>query len=80
MKKESFYPPMEVGRFVNTSVGETSFCPARMTRKQSRTQCWDCDGTGKVTIYPLVEISCYVCKGRGYFLELQIGFDKSREN
>ena len=75
---------MERGRFVDAPValpaGETNFSPVKMIRKLCRAQCWDCEGTGKVTIYPLVEIPCYVCKGKGYFLELHIGFDKSREN
>jgi hypothetical protein len=81
---EPFVTPMERGRFVDapaaTPAGETNFYGLKPIRKLSRTECWDCEGTGKVTIYPLVEIPCLICKGKGYFLELQIGFGKSREN
>jgi hypothetical protein len=79
---EPFCTPMEMGRFVDApaaeSAGETNFC--RTKRKLHRAQCWECDGTGKITIYPLVDIPCHACRGKGYFLELHIGFGKSREN
>jgi DnaJ-class molecular chaperone len=42
-----------------------------------REQCFECEGTGKVTIYPLFEVPCHACKGRGYTLELHISFGMS---
>jgi DnaJ-class molecular chaperone len=72
---------MEVGRFVNppatASAGETNFFSAKTTRKLHRAQCWECYGTGKVSIYPLVAIPCYACKGKGYIMELHLRFGVS---
>ncbi|HTV62757.1 MAG TPA: hypothetical protein VMH30_09335 [Verrucomicrobiae bacterium] len=74
---QPFYPPMEMGRFVKTPAtapaGDTNFF--RVKKKHHRAQCWECNGTGKTTIYPLVDICCNVCKGKGYTLELHIGFE-----
>ncbi len=81
---EPFYTPRERGRFVDAPAaapaGETNFFYGKATRKLHRSPCCECDGTGQVTIYPLVEIPCYVCKGKGYTIELHVRFDKSREN
>lgn len=86
MKKDKFttqffIPPMEGGRFVNApvaaSTGETNFYRMKPARKLQREQCYDCEGTGKITIYPLFDIPCHTCRGRGYTLELHISFGMS---
>lgn len=87
MKKDSkyvtqlFIPPMEGGRFVNApvavSTGETNFFRLKPARKLHREQCFECEGTGKITIYPLFDVPCHECKGRGYTLELHISFGMS---
>jgi len=89
MKKNSqfisqpFYPPMEMGRFVKTpatvSAGEANFLRPKMTKRQHLAQCCECNGTGKITIYPLVDIFCQACKGKGYILELNKRFEISFE-
>ena len=87
MKKDSkfvsqfFIPPMEGGRFVTAPVaapaGESNFFRLKPARKLHREQCYECEGTGKVTIYPLYEVPCQSCRGRGYTLELHISFGMS---
>ncbi|HTR40675.1 MAG TPA: hypothetical protein VMH87_03590 [Pseudomonadales bacterium] len=85
MRKESkfvpqfFYPPMEGGRFVNApaavTAGETNFFQEKTARRLHRVPCCECDGAGRETIYPLVEITCHACKGKGYTLELHLRFE-----
>jgi hypothetical protein len=76
---QPFYPPMEVGRFGKAPAEETNFFGAKTRKKQHHAQCEECDGTGKIAIYPLVDISCQVCKGKGYLLELHKRFEISFE-
>ncbi len=80
---QPFYPPMEVERFVKApakvSAGEANFLGAKTRKKQQHAQCEECDGTGKIAIYPLVNISCQACKGKGYLLELHKRFEISFE-
>jgi DnaJ-class molecular chaperone len=85
MKKETkfllqfLYPPVEVGCFVDApvtaSAGETNLYSGKTMRKSHRARCCECDGAGKVTIYPLVQIPCHACKGKGYTLELPTRFE-----